>query len=159
MNHWQQIAKTWLHPEWEDTLQGWYSWLQEMKKDEEMKEEEHQKLVSRMIARAEGGLLHKVTKPTAWIGGGQVLEEGESLAVQHEGARSEGHAQRKLWAPFNSPCGLSCACQLLPNPLNRSLPSPTCVASLTVMFFHPPVSIGAYSVQTHFIVSLTKFRR
>ena len=46
-------------------------------KDEEMEkeEEEHQKLVSRMIASAEGaGRLHKSTKPTVWRGGVQMLE-------------------------------------------------------------------------------------
>ena len=52
-----------------------------MKKDEEeRKEGEHHRLVSRMIVSAEGGagLLHKITKPTAWRGGGiQVLEEEE----------------------------------------------------------------------------------
>ena len=42
-------------------------------------EEEHRKLVSRMIASAEGGAgsLHKITKPTAWRGGVPMLEEVE----------------------------------------------------------------------------------
>ena len=50
------------------------------KKDgEKRKEEEHQKLVSRVIARAGGGagLLHKFSNPTAWRGGVQLLEEVE----------------------------------------------------------------------------------
>ena len=51
-------------------MQRWYYWLQEMKNryEEKRKEEEHHKLVGRMIASAEGGagLLHKITKPTAW---------------------------------------------------------------------------------------------
>ena len=74
-------------------------------------EEEHQNLVSRMIAGAEGaaGLLHKITKPTSWRGGVQVQEEedrcqafgqvcggeeraGEALAVQHGDAKSGGQA-------------------------------------------------------------------
>ena len=42
-------------------------------------EVEHQKLVSRLIRSAEGGtgLLHKITKPAAWIGGVQLLEKEE----------------------------------------------------------------------------------
>ena len=27
--------KTWLHPEWEDTVQRWSNWLHEMKKKDE----------------------------------------------------------------------------------------------------------------------------
>ena len=40
---------------------------------------EHQKLASRMIASDDGGtgLLHKMTKPTAWRGGVQILKEEE----------------------------------------------------------------------------------
>ena len=49
-----------------------------MNKDEEKrKEEEHHKLVNCMITSAEwrAGLLHKITEPTAWRGGVQVLEK------------------------------------------------------------------------------------
>ena len=61
--------RAWLHPEWEDNVQRWCSWLQDMNKNDE--EEEHQTLVSRMITGADGGagLLHKITMPTAWRGG------------------------------------------------------------------------------------------
>ena len=56
------------------------NWVYEMKeKDEEKRMEvEHQKLVSRMIRIAEGrtGLLHKITNPTPWRGGVQILNEG-----------------------------------------------------------------------------------
>ena len=72
--------KAWLRPAL-DTEQQWHSWLHEMKKMDEEKrtEEEHPKLVSQMIANAEGGasLLHRITKPTVWRGGVQVLEEEE----------------------------------------------------------------------------------
>ena len=48
----------------------WYEWLDEMKKrDEKGKMEElHQHKVAQMIESAEGsaGLLHKVSKLTAW---------------------------------------------------------------------------------------------
>ena len=50
------------------------------KKDEEKrKDEEHQKLFSRMVASAQRGadLMHKITRPTAWKRGMQVLEELE----------------------------------------------------------------------------------
>ena len=45
-------------------------------------EVDHQKWVSRMIRSAEGGqsLLHKITKPTAWGGGAQILKEEEEDA-------------------------------------------------------------------------------
>ena len=61
-------------------MQQWYRWMHEMKKkdEEKRKEEEHQQLVSRKIVGAEGsGLLHKITQPTALIGGVQVLKEEE----------------------------------------------------------------------------------
>ena len=54
--------KAWLHQGWRDTMLQWYSWLYEMKKNEEQRMEvEHQKLVCRMIKRACGGtsLLHE----------------------------------------------------------------------------------------------------
>ena len=55
MNYWLLTAKkAWSHPEWEDTVQRWNSWLHELKKDEEKtKAKEHQKLVSRVMASAE----------------------------------------------------------------------------------------------------------
>ena len=48
--------KAWLHSGWEDTMQRWYDWLCEMKKNDEAKsmEVEHQKKVSRMIRSADG---------------------------------------------------------------------------------------------------------
>ena len=68
-------------------------WLEEVKKKDERKkmEELHQQRVSRMIKSAEGsaGLLHKITKPTAWRGGAQVVtivkqkgKNGRSTGVQ-----------------------------------------------------------------------------
>ena len=71
--------RAWLHPDWEDTLQQWYNWLNEKKKKDggKRREEEHQKLVSRTISSAEGtaGSLHRITKAAAWRGCLQVLEE------------------------------------------------------------------------------------
>ena len=45
-------------------------------------EEEHQRKVSQMIKSAEGsaGLLLKITKPTAWRGGVQILAKEEEDA-------------------------------------------------------------------------------
>ena len=45
--------KAWLHPEWKDTVQQWYHSLH--KDEEKRREEEHQKLVSRILTSAEGG--------------------------------------------------------------------------------------------------------
>ena len=69
-----------LNRDWDGTAQSLQEWLCEMKKkDEGQKEEEHQKLVRRMIASAEGGAgwLHRISKPTVWRGGIQILREEE----------------------------------------------------------------------------------
>ena len=77
----------------------WYSWLwyEMKKKDEERRRElEHQTCVSHMIKSADGGsgLLHKITKPTAWRGV-QILKEGEDVEFL---ARCE--EKRKEWEAF-----------------------------------------------------------
>ena len=67
------------------------------KKDEKEKMEEmHLKKVEQMIKSAEGnaGLLHKITKPTAWRGGAQILEKEEEDAKLLD--RCE--ATRKEWS-------------------------------------------------------------
>ena len=73
--------KALIHTGCEDTLQKWYHWLEDMKKKDEKEEMEemHQKKVEQMIKSAEGsaGLLHKVTRPTPWSGGAQILKKGE----------------------------------------------------------------------------------
>ena len=60
-------------------MQKWYHWLEDMKKKDEKEkmEEMHQKKVEQMIKRAEGsaGLFHKITMPTPWRGGAQILEK------------------------------------------------------------------------------------
>ena len=68
--------KAWLHPGWEDTMRRWYNWPFEIKKkDEETRMGvEHQKLGGNMIKSAGGtGLFQKITQPTAWRGGLQIL--------------------------------------------------------------------------------------
>ena len=47
--------KAWIHTGWEDTMQKWYHWLEDMKKNDEKEkmEEEHQKKVEQMIKSAE----------------------------------------------------------------------------------------------------------
>ena len=70
--------KAWLHPEEEETMQKWYIWLENEKEDDNRKMEElHQQRVNQMIKSAEGsaGLLHKITEPTAWRGGAQILKK------------------------------------------------------------------------------------
>ena len=65
---------------------------------------EHLKLVSRRTKSADGGtsLLHKITKPTAWRGGVQILTEeeeerrmGKAFAVRHGGAKLRGQPVEK----------------------------------------------------------------
>ena len=64
------FEKAWIHTRWEDTMQKWYTWLDEVKKKDEKEkmEELHQHKVAQIIKSAEGsdGLLHKITKPTPW---------------------------------------------------------------------------------------------
>ena len=88
--------KAWIHAGWEDTMQKWYKWLEEMqKKDEKEKlEEMHQKKVEQMIKSAEGsaGRLHKITNPTPWRCGAQILkkeEEDVRLSDRCEAKRKE----------------------------------------------------------------------
>ena len=61
-------------------LSGW----EEMKKkgEKEKMEEMHLHQVAQMIKTAEGsaGLLHKISKPTAWRAGAQILENEEEDA-------------------------------------------------------------------------------
>ena len=68
--------------DWKETMQRKKKWLEEMKKrDEKGKMEEmHQHKVAHMIKSAErrAGLLHKITKPTPWRGGAQILKKEES---------------------------------------------------------------------------------
>ena len=65
-------------------MQKWYEWLEHMKKkdEKEQMEEMHQRKVENMIKSAAGsaGLLHKITKPTKWRGGVQILEKEEEDA-------------------------------------------------------------------------------
>ena len=87
------VRKAWLHPEREDATQQWCSWLHEKKKEDEEtgRDEEHRKLVTRMISSPESGagFLHILTKPTTWRGCLQVLEDWE------EGAKSMRRCERK----------------------------------------------------------------
>ena len=65
------------------------------KEDEKRRMEEmHQQRVNQMIKSAEGsaGLLHKITKPTAWRGGAQILvneEQDARLLDRCEAKRNE----------------------------------------------------------------------
>ena len=90
--------KAWIHTGWGDIVQKWFQWLEDMKKKDEKEnmEEMHQKKVEQMIKSAEGsaGLLHKVTRPTPWSGGAQILEKGEEDARLLD--RCE--AKRKEWS-------------------------------------------------------------
>ena len=56
----------------------------------------HQRKVKQMIKSAEGsaGLSHKITKPTAWRGGAQILKEEEADARLLDCCE----AKRKEWA-------------------------------------------------------------
>ena len=67
--------KAWLQlEEEEENLQKW-----KKEQDKRMVEELHQQKACQMIKRAEGsaGLLHKITKPTAWREGAQILKKEE----------------------------------------------------------------------------------
>ena len=78
-------------------MQKWYHWLEDMKKKdkEEKMEGLHQQKVTQMIESAEGsaGRLHKITTPTAWRGGTQILRKEEDA-----GLLDRCEAKRKEWA-------------------------------------------------------------
>ena len=80
-------------------VQNLQEWLLEMEKKDEVKEmeEEHHKLVSRMITSAEGGAgwLHRITKPAMWRGGIHSLskEEDRRLTARSEEKRKSEHWQ------------------------------------------------------------------
>ena len=80
--------KAWLHSVEEINMQGWFSWLEDLKKQDEKEQMEklHQQQASQMVESAEGsaGLLHKITKPTAWRGGAQILEKEEDAGLMGE---------------------------------------------------------------------------
>ena len=90
--------KAWLDPGEEETMRKSYVQLEKMKKEDKKRkmEELHQQRVNQMIKSAEGsaGLLHKLTKPTAWRGGAQILKKEEENARLLD--RCE--AKRKEWA-------------------------------------------------------------
>ena len=79
-------------------MQKWYEWLEHMKKKDEKEklEEMHQRKVEKMIKSAEESacLLYKITKPTMWRGGVQILEKDEEDARLLD--RCE--AKRKEWS-------------------------------------------------------------
>ena len=91
----------WLHPGEEETMQKWYVWLENMKKgyEKEKVEEMHQQRVAQMIKSAEGsaGLLHKISKPTAWRGGAQILKEQEEDARLLDRFEAKRKEQAKHW--------------------------------------------------------------
>ena len=93
----KDCEKAWVHTGWEDTMQKWYERLEHMKKKDEKEKwrRMHQRKVEKMIESAEGsvGLLHKITKPTMWRGGVQILKKSEDARLLD---RCE--AKRKEWA-------------------------------------------------------------
>ena len=81
-------------------MQKWYEWMEHLKKDEKGKmEETHQRKVEHMIKSAEGsaGLLHKITKPTIWRGGAQILQKEEEDARWSDRWEAKGKEWAKLW--------------------------------------------------------------
>ena len=89
--------KTWTHAGGEYDMQKWYEWRKYVnKKDEKEKMEEmHQHKVAQVIsAQVSAGLLHKITKPTPWRGGSQILK------TEEEDARllDRREAKMKEWA-------------------------------------------------------------
>ena len=86
-------------PGWADTMQKWYEWLEEMTKDEkETMEEMRQRKVAQKNNSAEGSsrLLHKISKPTAWRGGPEILTEGEDVRLL-DCCEAKGEEWAKHW--------------------------------------------------------------
>ena len=72
-------------------MQKWFNWLEEMKKMMEIKQHKVAKMVE--SAEGSGGLLHKISQPTAWRGGAQILvneEEDARLLDRCEAKKKNG---------------------------------------------------------------------
>ena len=69
------------------------------KNKKKRREEKHQNLVGRMMSSAEGGagFLHRITKPAAWSGGLQVLEELEEDAKPMKRCEDKREEWAKHW--------------------------------------------------------------
>ena len=82
-------------------MRKWYDWLCEMRRKDEAKkmEEEQQEKVSQMIKSADGsaGLLHKITKSTAWRGGVQILKKEEEDARPTDRCEEKVKEWARLW--------------------------------------------------------------
>ena len=84
----KDCEKAWTHTGWEDTMQKFYEWLENMKrKDEKEKMEEmHQR-------KCRSSALHKITKPTMWRERVQSLkEEEEGLLDRCEAKKNNGQS-------------------------------------------------------------------
>ena len=77
----------------------WFNSLHEMKNEEKRMEVERQKTVSRMIKSADGstGLWHKITMPTPWRGGVQILKEEEEDATPLARFEEKRKERTKHW--------------------------------------------------------------
>ena len=102
----KDCEKAWTHTIWEDTMQKWYEWLEYMKKKDEKEnmEEMHQRKVEKMIKSGEGGagVLHKITKPTMWRGGVQILKEEEEDARLLDRCEAKKKEWAKPWQPWRN---------------------------------------------------------
>ena len=103
-----ECEKAWTHAGWEDVVQKWYERLEYMKKKDEKQK------VPQMINSAEGspGLLHKITKPTPWRRGAQILEKEEDARLldrcEQRGNNGQyiGNAMRKCRTCKTTPGGM-----------------------------------------------------
>ena len=98
LNCWRQtVRKRGSMQDGKTPCRKWYEWLEEMKKDEEEKMDEmHHQKVAQMIESTDGsaGLLHRISKPTSWRGGAQILKKEEEDARLLDCCE----AKRKDWA-------------------------------------------------------------
>ena len=77
-----------------------FGWRKSKKEDDGRKMEElHQQRVNQVIKSAEGraGLLHKITKPTAWRGGAQILDKEEEDAKLVDRCEAKKKERAKHW--------------------------------------------------------------
>ena len=72
-------------------MQKWYDWLGEVLKKDEIKkwEEVYRRKVSQTIKSADGsaGLVHRITKSTAWTGRVQIFKDGGRRCQADESLR------------------------------------------------------------------------
>ena len=99
LNCWRQTARKHGSIQEKPCKNGMLGWKNEKEDEKRKMEEMHQQRVNQMIKSAESsaGLLHKITKPTAWRGGAQILKKEEEDVRLLDRREAKGKGWAKHW--------------------------------------------------------------